>query len=264
MADLWMPGATRYNGRGRSFAGTAGKFANWHSTENDPSATADALARYLISMHYEPHIVWNPWTGEIAQLLPANTAGSVLKSGNVNGSVNIGIEAIGRAGVVGMRPFYDSPMKNFDKIMSWLRSWGIPDAWPAGAPLSYPSSAGYGNPQRAKWGPSGHYGHSQWPNNDHGDPGLTKIELWGATPTNPVEEDVNLPVVKANDVGHPKALKLLRELIDLVQPGRDTSTTALLDKAIHDFQAFFNVPGGADGIVGSATWKALLEVATKQ
>lgn len=206
MPDLWMPGIPHLTAS-RSWAmdGGAARYANWHSTENDPSARAIDLAHYLIGIRAEPHFVWNPWTGETVQLLPANRGGSVLKAGNHKGAVNLGVECIGRAGVVGQRPLYDSPMVGFDRILAFMRSWGIPDVWPAGAPLPYPQSAGYGNPQRATFGPSGHYSHSQWPGNDHGDPGLVHLEAFGtSTPTpTPSQGDPLVAVLEGLDFSSP-------------------------------------------------------------
>jgi hypothetical protein len=258
MPELWMPGVLRMPGRGRAFAGTAGHYANWHSTENDRTAKASDLARYLVQMHYESHLVWNPWTGEIVQTLPANTAGSVLKSGNTKGSVNIGVEAIGRAGVVGHRPYFDSPMKGFDRIIAWMRSWGIPNVWPAGGPLPFPQSAGFNNPQRAKWGPSGHYGHSQWPGNDHGDPGLVHLEYWGSN----VSSDnrfFGYPVLKLGSssqqvVNLQNGLNIALGHESKTDPARlspDGDFGPATEQAVKAFQAKYKL--AADGEAGDAT-----------
>lgn len=278
MPDLWLPGAQRFSAS-RSWAmdGGGARYANWHSTENDPAASAADLARYLIGIRAEPHLVWNPWTGDICQLVPANRGGSVLKAGNHKGTTNIGIECIGRAGVAGKRPLSDSPMKGFDRILDWLRSWGVPDVWPAGAPLPYPQSAGLGNPQRGRWGASGHYGHSQWPANDHGDPGVVDMARFfgpGVTPQPDEEDEVSvLPTIQpGRDAGHPASEQLFCDLVNKIDPQRHLtmhpSQATARAQACKDFEAFFKIPGSVktngegDGYCGTNVWRALLSLAT--
>ncbi len=191
MADIWMPGVTRLGAgtHGWQLDGGTPK-AVWHSTENNPETTAAAIGEYLIGMGYEPHLCWNPWTGEIVQLIPANIGGSALVTGNNSGSAVIQIECIGKANNLAnsgphngqlVRPLTDSPLIGFGAILAWLDSFGISRNWPAGPPLA----SGYGpNPTRQVFGgnsPAGHYSHSQIPGNDHGDPGLVNVANFGGT-----------------------------------------------------------------------------------
>lgn len=150
--------------------------ATWHTTENDPTKTsALAVAKYLNTTKNCVHIVWNPVTGEIVQMIPANRAGRGLKNKaggaetNRKGSINIQIEVVARAA----KPFTATACKNLDKIVAWLRSHGVKDAWPSGWPKAYPDSYGLGNGTRSaeRWNSGGHFGHSQVPENAHGDPG---------------------------------------------------------------------------------------------
>lgn len=154
----------------------------WHTTENNPKTTsAAAIARYLNGTRNTVHIVWNPVTGEIVQMIPANRAGRGLKnvSGGVQtnraGSVNIQIEVVARA----TEPFTQYECKNLDVIVKWLRSHGVKDVFPGGSPKPYPASYGAnGDRSVTAWRESGHFGHSQVPENSHGDPGAintTKI-----------------------------------------------------------------------------------------
>lgn len=179
MADEWMPGATRYHRRddGGAMAGGPPRVV-WHTTEGGESA------RQFRNMQYPSHLVWQPTTGEIVQLIPANRAGRALENrgGGVEtnrmGRCCIQIEVVGRAA----RPFTGTSMRGLDKILAWLDSWDIPRTFPAGAPGG---SNMYGpNPQRnsATWRTrAGHFGHSQVPENAHWDPGQIDIgKLLGA------------------------------------------------------------------------------------
>lgn len=147
----------------------------WHTTENYPRRTsATAIANFLNRSRNCVHIVWNPLTGEIVQMIPANRAGRGLRNRaygvetNRAGSVNIQIEVVGQA----VNPFTSSECKNLDVIVTWLRTHGIKDVFPAGQPMAYPRSYGE-NRQRSTsaWLQNGHFGHSQVPENSHGDPG---------------------------------------------------------------------------------------------
>jgi LysM repeat protein len=193
MANAWMPGAkvmaASYDGG--SMIGTPKKVV-WHTVEASYATKASDMAAYLNRQGYSVHLCWNPVTGEIVQMIPANRAGRGLvnKSGGVEtnrgGAVVIQIEVVAQAS----KPFTsDTPLKNLDKVMDWLRSWGVPDVWPAGNPGG---SDSYGpNSQRttSNWAHSGHFSHSQVPENDHWDPGkisTSKILAAGTkTPTKP-------------------------------------------------------------------------------
>lgn len=180
MTDLWMPGVTRKPATQDGGSMTPGApRAVWHTTENDPaSTTASSIANYLNGVGYQVHLVWNPVRGEIVQMIPADRAGRGLEhpagtpETNRKGSVCIQIEVVGRAA----QPFTDGPLKRLDEVTAWLRSLGIPDAWPAGRPL--PADKAYGpNPTRSAgaWQLGGHFAHSQVPNNHHADPGAIDI-----------------------------------------------------------------------------------------
>lgn len=174
-ADIYIPGVRQ------SWAGTYGWSYNGgprkfilHSTETDSApGCVDQLAHYLDGWA-NPHVVWDPWTGDMAMCGRADWAGGALVAGNRDGSVVLQVEAVGRAGVEGSRPFMDSPMLGWDKILAWADSWGIPRVFPAGLPLPYPQSYGTGSPRDPNiWAnSSGYFAHSQVPGNDHGDPGL--------------------------------------------------------------------------------------------
>jgi hypothetical protein len=266
MPDIYIPGVRQQwaGNYGWSLNGGPSKFI-LHSTESDSYAgCVNDLCAYLDGWA-NPTVVWDPWSGDMAMCDRADWAGGALLAGNRDGSVVLQVEAVGRAGVVGKRPFTDSPMNGWPTILAWADSWGIPRVFPAGLPLPYPQSAGFSNGNRPAdvWAvSSGYYGHSQVPSNDHGDPGL--VDPTKIFPDGNQQEDVvaGLPKVGAADIGHPKSVALAKQLLKDINPGADMSTAAKFDATIKSFQTFFKVTGGADGIVGPETWRMLLSVAT--
>jgi hypothetical protein len=263
MPDIAIPGVRQSwaGAYGWSYGGGPRKFI-LHSTETDSApGCVDQLAHYLDGWA-NPHVVWDPWTGDMAMCGRADWAGGALAAGNRDGSVVLQVEAVGRAGVVGQRPFTDSPMLGWDKILAWADSWDIPHVFPAGLPLPYPQSYGAGSPR--PWdvwqNASGFYGHSQVPGNDHGDPGL--VDLRKIFPTAQGDEVSVLPTINGADHTHPKSLALAKQLLRDINPGADLSTDASSVVAVKSFQTFFKVPGGADGVIGQETWRMLLQVAT--
>lgn len=188
MPELWLPGAERHpltdtaptthDGRARTI---------WHITW-DRNATAakpqdlvpfDNLVSYFTSAAGRgsaPHLLWDPFTGRIAQFFPAtsrsksvvNLPGGVET--NREGDVCIQIETVFfphcRAGGKTYATVRDTPTEGLADIMAWLRSWNVPDHWPMGAPTWSAHRDAH------TWDTTGgHYGHSQVPENDHTDPG---------------------------------------------------------------------------------------------
>jgi len=183
VADLWLPGAQVVNLSAKGLALSGGpRVAVWHTTETG-KGTAAAVAKGANMARWPAHLVWDPYTGEIMQLLPANVAASALITHNRDGAVVVQVEAVGKAADA---PLATSPLLGLDVILAWLDSHGVPRVWPAGAPLAYGAGGapayGAGNGQRDAWGRSGHYGHSQVPGNDHGDPGRVDLARWSPVP----------------------------------------------------------------------------------
>ncbi|MFE2346495.1 peptidoglycan-binding protein [Kitasatospora cineracea] len=180
---------------------SGGARAIWHITW-DKNATAAAPAD-LVSFDNEvgyfsdggrgeaPHLVWDPFSGRIAQFFPAtsrsksvvNLPGGVET--NREGDICIQIETLFfpycRVGGKVYATVADTPCKGLDRIMAWLRSWGVPDVWPMGAP-TWASNRSF-----TVWASqSGHYGHSQVPENEHNDPGpMPNLFAVPATPASP-------------------------------------------------------------------------------
>lgn len=180
----------------------------WHTTENDPNTTsALAVARYLNNVRSQVHLVWNPVTGEMVQMIPANRGGRGLMNlaggiqTNRGGSVVFQIEVVGKA----VNPWTSGPCKGLDAIVAFLRQLGINDVWPAGDLKPYPASYG-GVRSTVAWANPGHFGHSQVPENDHGDPGdLNQSKITGTgtplPPASPLPPVFTKPAVVILNVG---------------------------------------------------------------
>ncbi|MDT0304126.1 hypothetical protein [Streptomonospora wellingtoniae] len=175
MVNAWMPGTKRVPCAGPAGAHLQGGAprAVWLTTESDPAAlTARAVAQRLTGDGRTGHLVWNPRTGETAQLLPATapaagglTAGAPDRA--CEGRVCIVVTVIGWSHA----PFTDSPMCGLAAILRWLDSWGVARRWPAGAPAAAPSHPRTRGCDERLWARGGHFGHSQVPGAQTASPG---------------------------------------------------------------------------------------------
>lgn len=176
MAEQWMPGASRQPQPGGVTLNTdLPRRATWHITwdaiTNGNQPPMANVSNYLKNQGYCPHLMWDPFTGDVIQYYPANVGGRALNAWNEDGAVNIQIETYFSPGVTHNGRAYqtvaETPCKGLDKILAWLDSHGIPRVWPMGAP------AWQGNPRDVDiWNTeAGHYGHCNVPDNTHTDPG---------------------------------------------------------------------------------------------
>jgi hypothetical protein len=159
----------------------------WHTYEADPHLlTAVAGARALRAAGHDVHFVFNPLSGQVAQMLPAYRSARALKNraGGVQtnrlGSVCLQVEVIGFAEHPFTSHLTAAGRAGLGKLVAFARAHGIPDVWPMGSPPEYPRGYAVRDP-RVWTSRAGHYGHSQVPENDHGDPGAIDIRvLWAA------------------------------------------------------------------------------------
>ena len=188
MADLWLPGAVKSPQSGgvtldTSLPARTVWHITWDALNLGQRPAFSAVSNYLKTQAYCPHLMWDPFTGYIEQFYPANVGGRALVNWNQDGAVNLQIEVFFSPGTIYNGKKYDTvadtPKVGLDKIMAWVRSHGVPDRWPLGAPKWS------GNSRNADtWNAAGgHYGHCHVPDNTHSDPGpMGDIFAVGKTP----------------------------------------------------------------------------------
>jgi len=135
LADAWMPGVRciRAETDGGRLGGGAPR-AVWLTLEADPRAVSVcSVAQRLIQENRPCHLVWDPLTGELAQLLPIVRAGCVLGTPeNIDYAPDKlpyhqpGVNREGRLcvqiGVIGSprEPFTSYQMLGLGEILAWL------------------------------------------------------------------------------------------------------------------------------------------------
>lgn len=191
MGDAWMPGARRVRAAadGGQMKGGAPRVV-WLTLGADPRRiSARSAAERLSQLGRPPHLVWNPVTGEIVQLIPVVRAACSMTAlteadaelatqaadGYAAGPLAVppsggaaDVHAEGRlcvqVGVVGCggRPFTAGPLDGAEQLVRWLDSWGISRIWPAGRPPAIAASQPAARSRRL-WARGGHFGVSQVP-----------------------------------------------------------------------------------------------------
>ncbi|HEY0717827.1 MAG TPA: hypothetical protein VGD68_09445 [Streptosporangiaceae bacterium] len=207
MVDAWMPGARciRAQTDGGTLRGGAPRVV-WQALGADPrQISATSAAQHLARDGRPPHLVWNPLSGDIVQLIPVVRAacalgapegldhrtgggpGAAARETGEPGAVGVGCGAgpanrQGRlcvqVGVVARasEPFTSGPMRGVEALLGWLASWGVPSRWPAGRPGLF-MLARTEERSRAQWAMGGHFGASQVPGWDAAGPGHIDTNL---------------------------------------------------------------------------------------
>lgn len=164
--DPWLPGAIQVPAfiGGGAFTGNAGK-AVWIALGLAESYSARLAAHYLNTLTIAPHVVWDPFTGHLVQLIPATQAARYLQ-----GPLNRDGSPLLQIAVLGPSPFTQTPCVGLGKIVDWLRSHEIPDVFPEGppAPIARTRASGL-------WSAAGHYGLSQVPHMQLPNPGAVDV-----------------------------------------------------------------------------------------
>jgi hypothetical protein len=214
VAHAWMPGArcVRAATDGGPLRGGAPR-AVWLTLGTVPDTVSVQSAAARLAAEERPcHLVWDPATGEIAQLISILRAGRALgaaehltpagmpalraPSCGLRGAAVADVNTEGRVcvqiGVLGnpADPFTGGPLTGITAIVNWLDSWGIQRRWPAGRPAGHldcrhldsaATATGGGDLSRALWARGGHFGASQVPGcASHGPGGIDTDRLTGA------------------------------------------------------------------------------------
>jgi hypothetical protein len=192
VAHAWMPGARRIRADtdGGPLNGGAPR-AVWLTLGTAPrKVSIQSAAQRLVSERRPCHLVWDPVTGDIVQLISILRAGRALgapeqldwdpdrvatvpaapRNVNAEGRVCAQIGVLGHPG----EPFTDGPMVGVDAIVEWLESWGVSRRWPAGVPMS--CLAVGAERSRALWARGGHFGASQVPGCENMGPGAIDVD----------------------------------------------------------------------------------------
>jgi hypothetical protein len=165
----------------------------WQALGADPRLiSAHSAAQRLDQDGRPPHLVWNPLSGDIAQLIPVVRAGCLLgapesleygrsdpgpslaDAANREGRLCVQVGVVAWA----QQPFTGGPMYGVERILGWLHSWGVPWRWPAGRPAPFAQTRTIER-SRARWALGGHFGASQIPGWDAAGPGDIDIDLLG-------------------------------------------------------------------------------------
>jgi hypothetical protein len=196
VAHAWMPEARRIRADtdGGPLTGGAPR-AVWLTLGTAPGAVSvQSAAHRLISERRPCHLIWDPLTGDVAQLVSVLRAGRALGAADhldwAPGRVRVhpeNVNAEGRVcvqiGVLGhpCQPFTGGALNGIEPIVSWLDSWGVSRRWPSGRPEGYrfdmPAAAAVSERRsRVRWARGGHFGASQVPGCDNAGPGAIDIE----------------------------------------------------------------------------------------
>ena len=140
----------------------------WFSSGSDPRVvSARSVAADLMREQTPAHLVWNPCSGEIVQLVPVTRAAGLLgDTVGHEGRVCVQVMVVGHA----HSPFTSTVLRGLEGITDWLDAWGVRRRWPAGPPLPSPQSYDSRRDRRA-WARGGHFGASQVPGLHRPDPG---------------------------------------------------------------------------------------------
>ncbi|MFJ3540389.1 hypothetical protein ACIPQA_33720 [Streptomyces sp. NPDC090109] len=293
MADLWMPEAEHYDlgdpaPTDSKFPPKAIAHITWDKNASEAKPQAHVSFGRLLAYFTgagrasAPHILWDPFTGQLAQFYPANSRSKSVadKAGgtrtNRAGKVVLQIEAVffphtiydGKA----YAQLIDTPCKGWAELHRWVKSHGVPDVWPMGRPTSFTSHR-----SEETWAKKGGwYAHAHVPENDHTDPGSWPAFKRTVTPAKPKPKPKPTPaappfpgrhffVLGAKNV---HALKLQKWLhagkwgpAYTVGPS-DVMTQKDIQKVAALQAHYLRELGPADGLCGPLTWKYAYEVAT--
>lgn len=263
--------------------------AVWHTTESPAGGGYFAsIAAYLIRVGSEPQVIYDPVTDQLGQFGPLTQSARALQNDgarrtNREGKVCIQVEVLGKAAAPWTNGFDPAVKPNFRKLLTAMRAHGIPDVWPAGAPLATAAAVAKKTRNRSIWqGKGGHYSHGQVPNNSHWDPGAIDVNIvpgkatsdspgtdtgGGSTPTTPAVDQDAFPGASKFGPGANNAYVTRLGQMLVQRGGKRFYTTgpgpkwgASDQNATRAFQQAQGWTGtDADGLPGATTWKLLVD-----
>lgn len=141
-----------------------------HVTVSKPGSF-EAMVGVLTRAKAEPHFLYDPANDRLGQFFPLDVSARALRNDgtrrtNGHGAVNIQIEVC--AMPTGFTKGW-TPGPNWLAMLRAIRSWDVPDLWPAGR-LSR-TSGDRVDRTWASYSKAGWFGHCNVPGNDHWDPG---------------------------------------------------------------------------------------------
>ncbi|GAA1076108.1 hypothetical protein GCM10009642_10020 [Nocardiopsis metallicus] len=179
-----MPGAERIDGgTTRTADGLGAPRAVWTVTGTDPnmwSAREEAIR--LVHEGRPPHLVWNPLTGAVAQILAATRRSELLLGHTSRYGQHLDHGDEGRVCLVvavvstEKEPFTDGPLVGLAPVLEWLGSWGVERGWPAGPPGLRGERRPSEEERSRTWSRGGHFGHDQVPGSASTAPGRVDPE----------------------------------------------------------------------------------------
>lgn len=196
MTQAWMAAAERIQGRATvAPPGRGAPRAVWGVTGTDPATrSAGQEARRLVEQRRETHLVWNPLTGEVVQLLPATRRGRIDLGGTHQYEEHVDHGLEGRVCLVVTvvahpdTPFTDGPMRGLGPVLAWLDAWGVARRWNGALPGA-PEEPGTAEEAAARaWSRGGHFGQDHVPGSGATGPGHVEPDRLLA-PNSPAERD---------------------------------------------------------------------------
>src|SRR5262245_16409822 len=161
---------------GSSGSHTGGPFKVVHHTTE--GSTAQGAFDAFRAHRSDPHFTVDATT--IFQHIDTSEAARALR--NAPGGVQTNRDSAVQIEVVGFahRPKGAATMRNVQRLCNWIeQTHSVASVWPSGPPKPAVNGHDPGGHNRsaANWdNKSGHYGHSQVPENTHWDPGYTAEE----------------------------------------------------------------------------------------
>lgn len=171
------PFATQKTISGPSGPNLGGPFKIVHHT-TEGSTAQGAFGAYLTNKS-DPHFTVDQ--AKIYQHIDTGVGARALRNAKGGAETNrdsaVQIEVVGFAGSAKK----SQTLKNVARLCRWIEATHhVPRVWPSGAPKPPKNGGDPGGHNRDKvtWDTkSGHYGHSQVPENTHWDPAYSKVEL---------------------------------------------------------------------------------------